>query len=105
MTEIRLIRRDGAGRRQERIEGEASTAPSPEDLNPLIRSIASASIEEIDLIFLELQRIRDVLQGEGARLSRDLARYASLNRSVLATMRVIGESLKPLASTDENAHQ
>jgi hypothetical protein len=104
MTEIRLIRRDGAGRRRERIEGEASAAPSSEDLNPLIRSIASASIEEIDLIFLELQRIRDVLQGEGARLSRDLARYASLNRSVLATMRVIGESLKPLVSTDENAH-
>ena len=100
MTEIRLIQRDAAGRRRERTEGEASAAPSPENLNPLIRSIAGASIEEIDLIFLELQRIRDVLQGEGARLSRGLARYASLNQSVLATMKVIGESLKPIATNE-----
>jgi hypothetical protein len=98
MTEIRLIRGDAAGQRRERNEGGA-----PESLHPLIRSIAGGSIEEIDRIFLELQRIRDVLQGEGARLSGELARYASLNQSLQATMKVIGESLTPIASTRENA--
>jgi hypothetical protein len=44
-----------------------------------------------------LQRIRDALQDEGARLSGELARYAGLNQSVLATLKVIGESLKPIA--------
>ena len=104
MTEIRLIRRDASGPRHERSEGEAPPAPSPENLNPLIRSVAGASIDEIDRIFLELQRIRDLVHGEGGRLSREVARYASFSQSVLATMKVIRESLKPIASTKENAH-
>src|SRR5215471_10221007 len=104
MTEIRLIRRDAAGPRRDRSEGMASTALSPENLSPLIRSVAGASIEEIDRIILELQRFRDVMHDEGARLSRELARYASLNQSVLATMKVLGESLRSMASTDGDAH-
>jgi hypothetical protein len=104
MTEIRLIRGDAAGPRRERSQGEPAADPSSENLNPLIRSVAGASLEEIELIFLELQRIRDVLHGEGGRLSREVARYASLNQSVLATMKVIRESLKPMASTNGNAH-
>ena len=103
MTEIRLIRRDAARPRRERTEGEAPTAQSSENINPLIRSVAGASIEEIELIFLELQRIRDALHGEGGRLSREVARFASLNQSVLATMKVIRESLKPIAATNGSA--
>jgi hypothetical protein len=98
MTEIRLIQRDAAAPRRGRSDAEASTAPSPDNLNPLTRGVAHASIEEIDRIFLELQRIRDVLHAEGARLSGELARYATLNQSVQATMKVISESLKPIAS-------
>jgi len=107
MTEIRLIERDAAAPRRGRSEWEASTAPSPKNSNPknmspkdpLTQSLTHASIEEIDRIMIELQRIRDVLHAEGARLSGELARYAGLNQSVQATMRVIGESLKPIAST------
>src|SRR5262249_16714442 len=104
MTEIRLIRRDASAARQERSEGEAAVAPSPENLSPLIRSVAGVSIDEIDRIFLELQRIRDVLHGEGGRLSREVGRYASFSQSVRATMKVIRESLKPIASTKGNGH-
>jgi len=105
MTEIRSIRRDAVCPRRERSEAEAPAAPSPENLNPLIRSVAGASIEEIELILLELQRIRDVLHGEGGRLSREVARYANLNQSVLATMTIIRESLKPIAATHGSAHR
>jgi hypothetical protein len=104
MTEIRLIRRDASGPRQQRSQSDAPTAPSLENLNPLIRSVAGASIDEIDRIFLELQRIRDLVHGEGGRLSREVARYATFNQSVQATMKVIRESLKPIASTEGNAH-
>ena len=102
MTDIRLIPRDPAGPRQGRSKAEPSTAPSPESLNPLLRSVAGASIEEIDRIFLELQRIRDELHGEGARLGREFARFASLNQSILASMKIIRESLKPIGSDDGN---
>ncbi|HEY1545650.1 MAG TPA: hypothetical protein VGG01_24875 [Xanthobacteraceae bacterium] len=97
MTEIRLIGPDRAGMRRGRGESAASTAPSPGNLNPLIRSVAGASIEQIDLIFLELQRVRDVLHSEGARLGHEIASYGNLNQSILATMKVIRESLTPIA--------
>ena len=103
MTEIHLIRRDAAGPRRGRSEDEASAAPPPENVNPLIRSVVGASIEEIDRVFIELQRIRDELHGEGARLSRECARFANFNQSILASMKVIRESLKPMASNDGNA--
>jgi hypothetical protein len=103
MTEIHLIQRDASASRRGRSDGKAPATPSFENPNPLPRSVTHASIEEIDLIFLELQRIRDELYDEGARLSRELARYASFNQSVLATMKVIRESLTPIASTNGNA--
>jgi hypothetical protein len=104
MTEIRFIRRDAALPRRERSEGEAATDPSAENLNPLVRSVAGATMEEIELIILELQRIRDMLNSESGRLSREIARYAGFNQSLLATMKVVRESLKPIASTNGKAH-
>jgi len=103
MTEIRVIQRDAAAPLRGRSVLEASTAPSPKNLNPqilspLTQSVAHAAIEEIDRVFIDLQRIRDVLHAEGARLSGELARYANLNQSVQETMKVISDSLKPLAS-------
>jgi hypothetical protein len=98
MTEIRLIRPDQAGLRRGRSESVASTAPSPENLSPLIRSVAGASIEQIDLLFLELQRVRDVLHIEGARLGHEIVSYGSLNQSILATLKVIRESLTPIGA-------
>ncbi|HLH88002.1 MAG TPA: hypothetical protein VKX28_06040 [Xanthobacteraceae bacterium] len=103
MTEVRLIRGDAAPPRRARSDGEAPAARSPGNLNPVIRNVARASIQEIDLILLELQRIRDLVQHGGERLTRELTRYASLNQSVLATMKVIHESLKPVGSADGNA--
>lgn len=99
MTEIRYIRRDAASPRQERSEANTAADQHTETLNPLIRSVASASIKEIELVIDDLQRVRDMLHSESERLSRGIARYASLNQSLIATMKVMRESLKPMAST------
>ncbi len=103
MTEIRFIRRDAPVSRQQGTEGEGATDPAGENLNPLIRSIAGAAMEETELVILELQRVRDMLHSESERLSREIARYASLNRSLMATTKVIRESLRGLASTNGRA--
>lgn len=94
MTEIRYIRRDGELPRQERSEGEAAADPLAENLSPLIRRVAGASMEEIELVIRQLQRGRDMLHSEGERLSREIARYANLNQSLMGTMKDIRESLK-----------
>ncbi|MGH6727878.1 MAG: hypothetical protein ACREB8_15250 [Pseudolabrys sp.] len=92
--EIReFVRRDVVLRRQ-RSEPEAAAEPAAESLNSLIRRVAGASIEEIDRVIHELQGVRDMLRGEGERVSRELAGYASLNHASLTAMKVIGDSLK-----------
>ena len=79
---------------QQRSEADPANDPTAENLNELIRRVAGASMEEIDRVILELQRVRDMLHGEGERLSREIARYASLSQHLMTAMKVIAENLK-----------
>ena len=102
--EIReLVRRDlslphqqqsDAEPHQQRSDADPTNDPGAENLNKLIRRIASASIEEIDQVILELQGVRDILRNEGERLSHEIARYASLNQVSLTAMKAVADSLK-----------
>jgi len=68
--------------------------PPAENVNELIRSVAGASIEEIDRVILELQKVRDVLLNEGKRLSDEVARFATLSHMSMSAMKTIADSLK-----------
>ena len=61
-------------------------------LDSLIQRVASASTDEITEVILDLRRMRDAVHGE--RWAGDIADYARLNQSVMATMKVISESLR-----------
>jgi hypothetical protein len=78
---------------RQRSKADAANDPVPEKLNELIQRVAGSSAEEIDQVILELQRVRDMLHGEGKRLSGEIARYASLNQHLMAGMKVIAENL------------
>ena len=75
---------------------EASTelASVTENLDVLIRRIATDSMAEIGRVIRELENVRDMLRNEGARVSREVSGYANLNQGATAAMRVIVESLK-----------
>jgi len=93
--EIReFVRRDVAFLRRRQPDVEQS-APEPvaNNLNVLIRRVSGASMEEIDRVILELQRVRDMLRNEGERVSREIAGYASLSHAAMTAMKVIGDSL------------
>ena len=93
--EIReFVRRDVAFLRRRRNEMETPAEPAADNLNALIRRVAGASMEEIDRVILELQGVRDMLRGEGERVSRELAGYASLSHAAMTAMKVVGDSLK-----------
>jgi hypothetical protein len=68
--------------------------PPAENVNELIRSVAGASIEEIDRVILELQKVRDVLLNEGERLSHEFARFTTLSHLSSTAMKNITDSLK-----------
>jgi hypothetical protein len=62
-------------------------------LDSLIQRVASASTDEITEVILDLKRMRDAVHGS-ERWGGDIADYARLNQSVMATMKVISESLR-----------
>lgn len=109
--EIReFVRRDATSlRRTQRNKTDIAADPSAENLNALIRRVADASTEEIDLVILELQGIRDMLRGEGERVSREIVGYASSIQATMSAMKVINDSLEqrkdgqydPMKATDD----
>ncbi len=93
--EIReFVRRDVSFLRRQRNEADAGGEPVSDNLNSLIRRVSGASMEEIDRVILELQGVRDMLRGEGERVSREIAGYASLSHAAMTAMTVIADSLK-----------
>ena len=93
-----LVRRDIAPSRYR--EREAAADPTSGHLNGLLQQVADASIEEIDRIILELQGVRDMLRGEGERLSDEIARYATLNNITITLMRSVADRLKHSKRTE-----
>jgi hypothetical protein len=79
---------------------EAVADPTTGHLNGLLQQVADASIEEIDRIILELQGVRDMLRGEGERLSNEIARYATLNNMTMTVMRSVADRLKHSKGTE-----
>ena len=103
--EIReFVRRDVAFVRRQR-EAEPAAAPVADNLNALIRRVSGASMEEIDRVIFELQSVRDMLRGEGERVSREIAGYASLSHAAMTAMKVIGDSLTQWKSAPDRAGQ
>jgi ABC-type transporter Mla subunit MlaD len=93
--EIReFLRRDVSLLHQQQSDADPAKDPAAENLNELIRRIASASMEEIDGVILELQGVRDMLRNEGERLSHEVARYATLNQMSMTAIKAVGDSLK-----------
>ena len=92
-----LIRRDIPPSRYR--DREAVAEPTSGHPNELLQQ-ANASIEEIDRIILELQGVRDMLRGEGERLSNEIARYATLNNITMELMRSVTDRLKHSKDTE-----
>jgi hypothetical protein len=77
---------------KQRSDAMAESA-SAENVNVMIRRMAIDSMEDIDRVIRELESVRDMLRNEGARVSREVSSYASLNHATATAMKVIAESL------------
>jgi hypothetical protein len=90
---IHKLARGGAAFRQaEGSDGEMSA----ENLGTLLRQVSKTSMDEIDNLVGELQRLRRKLQTDGNRIERDIAEYGALSQQVMQLTRIIFESLKKL---------
>jgi hypothetical protein len=87
---------DGAGvavLRAQTAERDQSNEAFPENLNSLIQRVAATSMDEIDKVIRELEKMREVLHKEGERISREIASYASLSQLSVSSMKAISDSL------------
>ena len=69
--------------------------------NALLRQIAGTTFKEIDLLIDELQAMRDLLQGEGQRVQREIVKYAQLSQAAMKSTKVIAEGMTQLQSSAE----
>jgi len=105
--EIReFVRRDLAPWRRPRPDaiGEVPV----ESVNSLINRVAGQTVSEIDRVIGDLQNVRDLLRNEGDRVQREIVGYANLSQAVMASMKIIGESMVqwktgPAPVSDESA--
>jgi len=72
---------------------EADSEVVANSIGSLLQRVAGSSVREIDQLIAELQTIRSLLEGEGARVQREIIEYAHLSQSAMQTTRVIAETL------------
>ena len=67
---------------------------APERLEALIGHVLGSSLDEIDHIIAELEKVRDALRNEGERVGRLVVNYVALSKATMSGMKIISDSLK-----------
>jgi hypothetical protein len=89
--EIReFVRRDFASLRR---QPESDSEMVANNIGSLLQRVSGTSVQEIDRLIAELQRLRDMLSTEGARVQREIVQYATLSQSAMQSTKIIAESL------------
>ena len=86
-----FVRRDSL---QLRRASEQAGEMFASNVNSLVQRIAGTSVREIDLVLRELESLRDYLHTEGERVQREVAGYAHLSQTAMASTKAIGEGLQ-----------
>src|SRR5512132_2848055 len=79
--------------RAQTAEPSQSDETADGNLDALIRRVAATSMDEIDNVIHELEKMREMLRNEGERVSREIASYASLRQLSVSLMKAISDSL------------
>jgi hypothetical protein len=64
-----------------------------DDVGSLTQRLAKTSLREIDDLIVALQRRREELLSESARVQREIVEYAKLSQSTMQSTKIIAESL------------
>src|SRR5512135_1294307 len=70
-------------------QGESAATSANEKIAALIGQIAADSMDQIDLVIRDLERVRDIVRSEGQRVNREIVGYASLNHAMTRAMKVV----------------
>jgi hypothetical protein len=95
-----LVRDDFAPRRRRPADndvagdgGSLTQSLATGDVGSLTQRLAKTSLREIDDLIVQLERRREQLLSESARMQREVVEYAKLSQSTTETTKIITESL------------
>jgi hypothetical protein len=74
-------------------------------VDSLMQQVAASSLQEIDDLIVVLQRRREKLLNESARVHRAVIEYAKLSQSTMQSARIITESLSHLNKVPAPPHK
>lgn len=84
-------------RREALLQRARPAEPAPDNLvgqaNSIMQRVAVTSVAEIENLIGELQRLRDFVRHEGARLEREIDGYARLSEEATKSTKIIAESV------------
>jgi hypothetical protein len=69
------------------------TVVSSETIEALVQKVGAPSIAEIEKLIGDLQAARSYLESESERIQQEMTRYAHLNHTASASVKIITESL------------
>ena len=73
-----------------------------ESMEALVAQAVGASMDEIDRLSAELDKVREVLRNEGGRVGRLVTNYVGLSEATMAAMKIISDRLK---AWKDSSHQ
>jgi hypothetical protein len=63
------------------------------NLNSIVQRVAGTSVQEIDKLIEQLERLRDHLHNEGQRVQREVMAYAQMSHAAMRSTQIIAESV------------
>jgi hypothetical protein len=63
------------------------------NLNAIVQRVAGSSVEEIDNLIGQLERLREHLRNEGQRVQREVMAYAQMSHAAMRSTQIIAESM------------
>jgi hypothetical protein len=75
------------------------------NLNSIIQRVAGSSVQEIDNLIDQLERLREHLQNEGQRVQREVMAYAQMSHAAMRSTQIIAESMSHFKQSTDRARR
>jgi hypothetical protein len=75
------------------------------NLNSIVQRVAGSSVQEIDNLIDQLERLREHLHNEGQRVQREVMAYAQMSHAAMRSTQIIAESMAHFKQSTDRARR
>jgi hypothetical protein len=97
-----FVRKDVASLRR---PPESGSEVFVNNLNSIVQRVAGSSVQEIDNLIDQLERLREHLHNEGQRVQREVMAYAQMSHAAMRSTQIIAESMAHFKQSTDRARR